>query len=231
MGRIRTVKPEFFIHHELYKLDRDTKLPCRLSFIALWTVADREGRFQWRPEELKATCMPHDVLDFSRVLDALESRGFIHKYASGKLGCIPSWLKHQVINNKERPSCIISPTKEESDAWASRGDALTTPLILSGGEGKGKERKGKEGVQASPEFEAFWKLYPFRKGKKVGKQEALSEWNKILPTGEILNSIMAAVELIKNDEFPKDAHRWLAKKRWVMEIEPKKPEYKGPSYV
>ena len=50
--RIRTVKPEFFLHEGLYELESQTKLPIRLSFSGLWCVADREGRFKWEPRKI-----------------------------------------------------------------------------------------------------------------------------------------------------------------------------------
>ena len=80
MSRIRTIKPEFFRHEALYEAERETGLPLRVAFAGLWTVADREGRFHWRPRALKLDCLPYDEVDFSRVLDALATRGFIVQY-------------------------------------------------------------------------------------------------------------------------------------------------------
>jgi hypothetical protein len=82
MGRIRTIKPEFFTHEELFDLEEREGLPVRLAFIGLWTICDREGRFKWRPRSIKAQILPYDNVDFSRVLDALATRGFVVRYAS-----------------------------------------------------------------------------------------------------------------------------------------------------
>jgi len=147
--RIRTVKPEFFNHEGIYDAEHETKLPLRLSFIGLWCVADREGRFKWEPRRLKVKILPYDSIDFSRVLDALHTRGFIVKYASESetFGCIPSFNRHQVINNRERPSelpdpydcyvCDASATREARDEHAGKEEG-------KGKEGN-KERKGREG--------------------------------------------------------------------------------------
>lgn len=35
MARIRTIKPEFFLHDELFELEKETGLPVRLTFIGL----------------------------------------------------------------------------------------------------------------------------------------------------------------------------------------------------
>ena len=108
MARIRTVKPELFRHEALFEAELETKLPLRISFIALFTVCDREGRFRWRPRQLKLDCLPYDEIDFSRVLDALATRGFVVPYeVSGvKYGVIPSFTRHQVINNRESESVL-----------------------------------------------------------------------------------------------------------------------------
>lgn len=120
MARIRTIKPEFFRHEELFELERETGLPIRVAFAGLWTAADREGRFEWRPRQLKLDCLPYDDVDFSRVLHALTTRGFVQKYTveGVEYGCIPSWSRHQNINNRESQSTIPAPdeTLEESDS-------------------------------------------------------------------------------------------------------------------
>lgn len=146
MARIRTIKPEFFKHEDLYDLEMKTKLPIRVAFAGLWTVADRLGRFRWKSRTLKADILPHDDLDFSSVLDALARAGFIVKYSfEGQFyGYIPSWKDHQFINNKEPESGLPEPVEvlsiEECDALSTReprvDDALSTRGVK---EGKGKE--------------------------------------------------------------------------------------------
>lgn len=150
MARIRTIKPEFFRHAGLFDLEQETGLPVRVAFAGLWTAADREGRFAWKPRELKLDCLPFDLVDFSRVLDALATRGHIVKYIVDGVafGFIPSWNEHQVINNRETPSSLPEPTETSIAATtctrdARVTDASATPLVHAQGEGKGKEGKGK----------------------------------------------------------------------------------------
>jgi hypothetical protein len=111
MARIRTIKPEFFRHYDLWKIENDCSLPIRVAYIGLWTVADREGRFRWRPPELKVQILPYDDVDFGLVLDALHASGFVHKYIvdGEEYGCIPSWHTHQVINQREAQSKLPAP--------------------------------------------------------------------------------------------------------------------------
>ena len=138
--RIRTVKPEFFSHEELFELEVETSLPIRVCFIGLWCAADREGRFRWQPRRLKSQIAPYDEIDFSRVLDALATRGFICRYAcpTGEYGWIPTFSKHQVINNRERASDLPDPySHKDSDAWGTR-----EARVGHAGKGEGKGREG-----------------------------------------------------------------------------------------
>lgn len=80
--RIRTIKPEFFLHVGLFQAEKESGLPLRVAFAGLWGAADREGRFKWEPMKLKVQILPYDDVDFSRVLDALSTRGFLVRYAS-----------------------------------------------------------------------------------------------------------------------------------------------------
>lgn len=176
--RIRTVKPEFFHHFALFKAEQESGLPLRVAYIGLWCAADREGRFKWEPESLGAKILPFDKLEFSRVLDALATRGWILKYDAkgGEFGFIPTFKSHQVINNRENASKLPPPPRNKqshgedeslTDASGTREprvnhasstreprDAEDEKFSLRGkegnmeGEGKGKER---EQLYAKPE--------------------------------------------------------------------------------
>lgn len=155
MGRIRTVKPELFRHEELFNLEKSTGLPVRIAWVGMFSVCDREGRFRWKPRELKLDVLPHDEIDFEKVLHALVRGGFlIHYRIDGKeFGCIPTFKSHQIINNKEKPSQIPSSEhpncemlidfKEFATREARVRHACATPLNLEQVEGKGREGKGK----------------------------------------------------------------------------------------
>lgn len=164
MQRIRSIKPEFFKHDDLFQAEQDFGLPLRLAFAGLWTCCDREGRFKWKPRQLKIDVLPYDEVDFSRVLDALATRGFIAKYSDGRdeYGCVLSFTEHQVINNRESASVLPSiddslvhvidvcldnqlVINEESTRQPRAIHASATPLVQDQGEGKGREGKGKEG--------------------------------------------------------------------------------------
>lgn len=205
--RIRTIKPEFFLHEDLFIAEKETKLPLRVAFAGLWCAADREGRFKWEPRRLGIQILPYDGIDFSRVLDALTTRGFIVSYASttGDFGFIPSFLKHQVINNRERLSDLPNPSEciqnEGIDASGTR-DPRDDDAGKAEGKGKegNKERKGKPTTES---FEQFWSAYP----KKIAKADAERAWDKIRPD---LQSVLTSLSWqTKSDDWTKDGGKYI----------------------
>ncbi|WP_024337996.1 hypothetical protein [Bradyrhizobium japonicum] len=235
MARIRSIKPEFFRHEALYEAEKETKLPLRLAFAGLWTAADREGRFRWSARQLKLDCLPYDECDFSRVLDALMTRGFIVKYeVDGKeYGHIPSWHQHQVINNREKASDIPEPDENNILTREARvDDARATPLVQVQGEGKRREGEGKGKVSRSvadatrpvedSKFEEFWKAYPRRDGPNPRKP-AEQKFNALTKTGVDPDAMIDAAKRLAAEEsrrgkigtqFIPQAITWLNQQRW-----------------
>jgi hypothetical protein len=210
--RIRTIKPEFFNHEGIYDAEHETKLPLRLAFIGLWCAADREGRFKWEPRRLKTQIMPYDACDFSRVLDALWTRDFILKYAteSGDFGCIPSFNKHQVINNRERPSEL--PIPDEISICHASG--TRQPRVNHAGkeEGKGRERnmegEGKEiscpiSSDDSEILKLIWESCPKQGRERSSKPKLADAWRKLTAKNK------PSMETVKNA-----LEAWNASNKW-----------------
>jgi len=152
VGRIRTVKPDVAKHELLFDAEKETGLPIRFAWVMLFTQCDRAGRFRWRPRQLKSDILPHDDVDFSRVLDALWTRGFIRRYRveGNDYGYIPTWDKHQIINNRESNSEIPEPSEsfllQAVDASSTRAARVVKDdaksLRHTQGEGEGEYGKG-----------------------------------------------------------------------------------------
>ena len=181
MPRIRTVKPELFKHEGLYDAEAETGLPLRLAFIGLFTCCDREGRFKWRPRTLKLDVLPYDNCDFSRVLHALWTRGFIVKYEvdGEEYGCIPTFTTHQVINNRESESNIPPPDENSIKSWDSTraarvDDASGTPVK---GKGIGREQDsvptGTDGEPSAKPPEEMTKDELWKAGKSLLNQAGM----------------------------------------------------------
>ena len=113
MSKIRTVKPELFRHEQLFEAEQKSEFPLRLIFIGLFTVADAEGRFRWRPRQLKLDILPYDDINFSAALSALAEFGFVQRYeCKGEFyGYIPTWRKHQSINQRKPESALPDPQR------------------------------------------------------------------------------------------------------------------------
>jgi hypothetical protein len=150
MSRIRTIKPDFFLHDELAEL---TPLN-RLLFIGIWTLADCEGRLEDRPKRIRAQLHPYDDGDTDAMLQSLHDRNFITRYSVGGVGYIEinNFKKHQRISGKEAESESSIPKNPNviiDIDNGSAGEALgkqqgSTGEIPNAQERKGKERKGKE---------------------------------------------------------------------------------------
>ena len=208
MPRIRTVKPELFLHEKLFDAERASKLPLRLSFIGLFTQVDREGRFKWRPRALKAAILPFDNTDFDKVLRALVTHGFIGDYEveGEKYGHIISWKSHQVVNKREKQSEIPEPP-EITKECALHGQDTEEHRNLRG-ERKGKEGKGRERNEpslrsGSPETKKVFArcLLPDRDGsllrlftERQVSEESQERWMRAFPDPDwIASEVHAAV--------------------------------------
>ena len=102
MARARNIKPGFFKNADLV----ETSFETRLLFVGLWTLADREGRLQDRPKQIKMELFPADNVDVDNCLNDLSQLGFITRYvADGKRVIqVVNFCKHQTPHGKEADS-------------------------------------------------------------------------------------------------------------------------------
>lgn len=183
MARIRTVKPDLFRHEVLKQAEDDSGLPLRLAFIGLFCCCDREGRFEWRPMRLKLDVMPYDDIDFSRVLDALRTHGFVVRYeCDGRhYGCIPTFGKHQVVNNREKDSILPPPSsdlqavdfEDQLTGEDHEGDASSTRQVHAQAEGEGEGEYGMENNTPEDSSESSVMRCPHG--------EIIDAWSEVMP--------------------------------------------------
>jgi hypothetical protein len=206
--RIRTVKPEFFTHAELSDIERISNVPIRLAFIGLWCACDREGRFKWDARRLGVQILPYDHVDFEFILDILKTNGFIEKYEiDGKTyGFVPSFHRHQVINNREQESSLppfqqpdlfsaeltrvnTCESTRESTGESTRADACSG----EGKEGKGRKEGRVEEIEIDFPFESegfreawnSWVIYRKEKKKKLTPSTIKMQLKKLEGIGEV----------------------------------------------
>lgn len=104
MARIRSIKPEFFTSEDIFSMSP----LARLFYVSLWCEADREGRLEWKVGTLKARYLPADNCDINALAQELIDMGLIILYEvdGKKYAEIPTFVEHQVINNREAESKI-----------------------------------------------------------------------------------------------------------------------------
>ena len=175
--RIRTVKPEFFVHAEIADLEREIGLPVRLAYIGLWCAADRDGRFKWTPRRLGVQILPYDNVDFEVIMDALASSNFIEKYeVDGEVyGWVPSFHRHQVINNRELDSSIPS----SPGAWLQ----VPTPTRKKDSTAKVEVKLPFESIEFGEAWDR-WNDHRNDKKKKLTKGTAAMQLKKLEGIGE-----------------------------------------------
>lgn len=234
-GRIRTIKPEAFLDEDLWDLETETGLPIFRAFVGIWTQADREGRFEWRPRALKAAILPYWDGDFSRVLDALTTRRFLVRYAhQGRVyGAVRTFKQHQIVNNRESDSELPSP--EESDGDSGDFDACGTREPREG-HADIAERNGTEGNNSMSESGTPTPEQPAKKspsGEVLGVFEAWREahWSGRGPRPQLDRKRRTRIEarLREHDaETLKAAIRGALRDPWIMGTDPKSTKpYRG----
>ena len=201
MARSRNIKPGFFANELLVELPFEH----RLLFIGLWTIADRDGRLDDRPKQIKIKLFPADNLDVDVGLTALADLGFILRYEAGGLHFIQvqNWRKHQQPHFKEKASTIPAPDKPEalppSASDQSPGQVAGKPEASPNPAALIPDSLQSDSLQktcpAKPDFGAFetwYKTYP----RHEAPDDARRAWDKRAKAGELppLTHLLSQIE-------------------------------------
>jgi hypothetical protein len=199
--RIRTIKPEFWMHEGLCSKSEFT----RLLAIALLNWADDEGYFLANPVLIRGQVFPflEDSTKIPRALQDLSSVGWIDlgKDDQGRsIGKIKNFAKHQRVD-KPNPSKLKASSVFQEDSKNDLGMILED----SKEEGKGKEgnKEGKVYPSDWEGFEEFWTAYP----RKTAKSDALEAWNKIKP--DLITVLNVLDWQRKSEDWTKDSGQYI----------------------
>src|SRR5688572_12127137 len=247
MPRIRSTKPSFFRHEKLQELElKYPNAKVMLFFSGIWGLCDNQGRFEWRPKQMKLDILPFIPYDPEETLSILTAHGFIEKYShEGQLyGHVFNLKKHQRFTGKEvkegerfpppTPENIIKISKREATG-KQRGSNREVKIIPSEnqvdsrgstGEASGKhlgtqekekeEEKEKEKETPEKEFSAS-----NNKNKLIGVVDVKSVSN--LAVGGKKNKKTVAPKTKSSDVEPfQDLYVTAFSKEWV---ELRKREY------
>lgn len=190
MARARNIKPGFFRNADLVELPVET----RMLFIGLWTLADREGRLEDRPRQIKMEIYPADQFDVDLMLGQLQDGGFIVRYEVGgrRFIEVTNFIKHQDPHYKEKASEFPPPPGKENfhkatgvtrtqrqrimerDGFACRHcgseDALCIDHILPVSRG---------GDSSDENLQVLCAACNTRKGNKIGGEEKNSRQRRV----------------------------------------------------
>lgn len=246
MARSRNIKPGFFTNDQIAEMTPW----ARLTFIGLWTLADKAGRMLYRPKKIKMELFPGDSIDVVPLIEELVQHGFIEVYdADGVMVLsVINFTKHQNPHPKEKPTELPPKTRANS---TSRGNtrqdaerieqvaesserAVLIPDVLIPDCGFSESDASASGADApEPEpaptrktypehFETFWREFPTGHGVK---KQAFEQWKKI-PAAE-RQAVMDGLAAWKACErwqqgYVKAAERWLRDRQWEDDPPPPK---------
>lgn len=110
MARARLIKPGFFTNEQL----GECPPLARILFAGLWTLADRDGRLEYRPKRFKVELLPYDECNVSELVVTLHDKKLLILYEvdSSRFIQICEFVKHQRPHPHEPKSVI--PTVDQA---------------------------------------------------------------------------------------------------------------------
>lgn len=238
MARIRSIHPGLFTDEAFAGLS----MPARVLLLGLWTEADDQGVFEWKPITIKMRIMPVDNVDVPALLTELERADVVKRFQQdGKtFGAVRNFCKYQKpktpkyrpIKSSEIRNYVGSnyPTSEieepQPDPFPQNGEM--SPQREEGG-GKKEEEREEESSRSVADatrpctdgFEEFWKAYPRREGPNPRKP-AEQRFNSLAKTGVDPAILIDAVKRMAVEQardvgtkFIPQAITWLNQQRWT----------------
>lgn len=198
MGRIRTIKPEFWKNEDLSALTESTHMMAA----ALLNYADDEGYFNANEKLILAECSPlrEPSTKIRRTIDELSRIGYL-RLGTGpdgrEYGHIVKFKQHQRVD-RPKPSKIkdLQITWKDSTNNRRTIDEQSTQEVEQG-TGKGKEEKKKtlrDSDESTPLSlrrwfdEVMWVAVPSQ--KKKGKELTWAEIQKLKPDQDTRKEIV-----------------------------------------
>lgn len=234
--RSRNIKPGFFKNELL----AEVPFEYRLVFIGLWTMADREGRLEYRPKKIKIEIMPYDKISIESAILELQKRGFLIIYKFNQMDYlqIVNWDKHQNPHHKEIDSEIQPPDSNAlfhaqvmhesciSHAQVMENGSCPTDSLLLIPDSLIPD-------SSAQAFDEFFRIFPTQ--RKGAKEKALLAWQKAIKRDSPENILTGARAYARSEEvkegFAKGTAAWLNDDRWKTDYAYKSKEKEPKSAV
>ena len=126
--RARNIKPGFFRDADLLELP----LEARYLFMGLWCMADRDGKLEDKPKQIKIEVFGERLkVDCSKLLKMLTERQLIFRYGMNGENYIhiKNFLKHQSPHHTEAKSKFPDPPVSHGELTVSHGEYPPDSLI------------------------------------------------------------------------------------------------------
>lgn len=237
MARIRSIHPALFTDEAFVSVS----MSARVLLMGIWTEADDQGVFDWKPVTLKMRLMPVDNVDVAGLLAELEQAGMVKRFEQDgrSLGAIrnfckfqrPKTPKYRAIKSADIRTFVAStyPASETDDAepepFLQNGE-MPPQMEEEGGKREEKEEEETH-TPAAPavrsRFDEFWKEYPKRDGDNPRKP-AEKKFNALVKTGVNPEIIIAGARQASADarkrgtyatKYVPQAIKWLNDQRFL----------------
>jgi hypothetical protein len=240
MARIRSIHPGLFTDEAFAGLS----MPARVLLLGLWTEADDQGVFEWKPITIKMRIMPVDNVDVPALLSDLMRADVVKSFEQdGKtFGAVRNFCKYQRPKTPKfrhvKSSDIrnyVASTYPASEAEPSQRDQfpqngeMSPQMKEEGGRVEEEvEKKVSRSVAKATrpvedsKFEEFWQAYPRRDGPNPRKP-AEQKFNALAKTGVDPDVMIAGAKQLAVEEsrrgkigtqFVAQAVTWLNQQRW-----------------
>lgn len=217
--RARNLKPGFFKNAELAEIH-----PLgRLLWQGMWCLADKSGRLDDRPKQIKAEVLPYDDnVKILSLIEQLAEHGFIVRYEANAKRYIQvvNFDKHQSPHIHEKGSTIPAPDMHGAKTVAIHltPDVLTPDIRIT------------DSMPIRAWFDLIWKNYPRREGRKASERyfkasvHTAEDWTLIQ---QALDNYKRQLRFNKTDpQFIKQGSTWF--NNWRDYIENPVTEVKAP---
>lgn len=147
MARIRSLHPGLFTDEAYMSLS----MAARVLITGIWTEADDNGVFQWKPITLKARILPADNVDVAALLGELARFDFINRFEHG--GSVYGAVRNfRLFQRPKKPNCrFVIPSELRTYVGLSQDDTeeVGNQFPTSGEnppqmEGRGEESREEE---------------------------------------------------------------------------------------
>ena len=250
MARIRSVHPSLFTDEAWVSCSP----LARLLYIGLWTDADDQGLFEWKPLQIKMRLLPGDSADVAAMLNELVEGGLIASFEHGgkRFGAIKQFRKFQ---RPKKPNavhvlpaewrafvCLDDPSSEpdgdEPDAVPNQSptEGEKSPQMEDGGwRGEEDVTDAHASLDRERVLDELWEAYPHVKGRssRPKSRKAL----ELVPDDVLALLPKAARAFRKDCEMPNGPpalERWISDERWRDWLEragPTLAPWVGPAEV